>query len=99
MPASTVLPPAYRAALAELEVACLECQALAEVLTYFAGQLRGGWADPDGPPLETYPTVSRVRRALEGRDRALDAASDAYLALAWEAREGLPAPEDLMADS
>jgi hypothetical protein len=34
----------------------------------------------------------------ERRDRALDAASDAYLALAWEVRERLPAPEDLMAD-
>jgi hypothetical protein len=44
-------------------------------------------------------TVSRVRRALERRDRALDAADSAYLALAWEVRERLPAPEDLLADS
>jgi hypothetical protein len=98
MSSSTVVPPAYRAAMAELEAACLDCRGLAEVLDSFAGQLRGGWADPDGPPLEAYPTASGVRRALERRDRAFDAASDAYLALAWEVRERLPAPEDLMAD-
>jgi hypothetical protein len=99
MTSSIVVPPAYRAALEELRAACLECQALAEVLTYFAEQLRGAPSDLDGPPLESFPTVGRVRRALEARDRAKDALESAYLALAWEVREGLAAPEDLMADS
>jgi hypothetical protein len=49
MSSSIVVSPAYRAAVAELQAACLGCRCMAEVLDSFAGQLRGGWADPDGP--------------------------------------------------
>jgi hypothetical protein len=61
--------PAYLAALGELGAAVRECAALAALLTYFAGQLRGEAADPERPPLEAFPTPSRVRNALGGVSR------------------------------
>jgi hypothetical protein len=98
MATSTVVPADYRWALEGLAGACRECRALADLLDHFAADLRGNWVGPEGPPLESYPTGAQVRRALERRDRALTAATNVYLSLAWEIREGVPAPEDLLGD-
>jgi hypothetical protein len=92
------MPADYRRSLEQLASACRDCRALADLLDHFAADLRGTWVGPDGPPLESYPTAAQVRRALERRDRALSAAGDVYQALAYEIREGLPAPEDLVAE-
>jgi hypothetical protein len=90
------VPAAYRAALEELADALREAHGLADILDYFAGQLRGARPDPEGPPLDVCPSPGRVRRALERRDRALDEAGRLYGLLPAEIREGLTPPEDLL---
>ena len=57
--------PAYLTALDELTAAVRDASALAELLHYFSGQLRGDRPAPEGPPLEACPTPSQLRRALE----------------------------------
>jgi hypothetical protein len=88
--------PAYLAALDELGAAVRECGALAALLTYFAGQLRGEAADPEGPPLEAFPTPARVRKALARRDQAMDRAGREWERLPGESRGATPPPGELV---
>jgi hypothetical protein len=90
------IPAAYHAALGELADALREAHGLADILVYFAGQLRGARPDLEGPPLDICPSPGRVRRALERRDRALDETGRLYSLLPAEVREGLTSPEELL---
>jgi hypothetical protein len=97
MTTTTDLPQAYAAALERLARINADALALAEVLDYFAGVLRGARLGPDGPPLEALPSFYRLRRLLE---RRAEAAEDIEAEWGWlpaEAREALPAPDDLLA--
>ena len=85
----------YLAALERLAGAVGEAQALADVLDHFAGLLRGSWPDPDGPPLELFPSASQIRRVLERRVEALGQAGDEWRRLPDEAREHLAPPDEL----
>ena|SRR6516162_3345022 len=87
---------AYRAALEELADALREAHALADVLEYFASQLRGARPHTEGPPLDACPQPARVRRALERRDLAWDEAVRLYDMLPAEAREGLTPPDEML---
>jgi hypothetical protein len=89
---------AYLAALDRLAGTIAEARALAEILDCFAQQLRGGLPDPEGPPLDLFPTPARVRRVLECRDRALDAAEREWERLPADAREAMQPPGKLLAD-
>jgi len=60
----------YRAAVEELADALREARALAEVLSFFAGQLLGEAPDLDGPELTALPTRSGVLAALRRIDQA-----------------------------
>jgi hypothetical protein len=66
--------------------------ALASLLDAFASLLRGDGRDPEAPFLEQYPSAALVRRVLERRARALDAAREAWSALPDEAKEEVEAP-------
>ncbi len=44
--------------------------------------------------MEAYPTPSRVRRALEGRERAWQEARRVYEALPWDLQETFLPPEE-----
>jgi hypothetical protein len=92
------LPVAYQAALEDLSAAVAGARVLAEVLDYFAGQLRGDQPDPEGAPLEVCPTAGQIRRALERRDHALDAAEREWERLPADDREVLQPPAELLAD-
>lgn len=85
----------YRAAMGELGAALGHAQALAGVLEYFAGQLRGGRADLDGPPLTACPSASAVLSALRRIDEARSHAEREWDRLPDGAREALPSPEAL----
>jgi hypothetical protein len=65
-----------------------QAQALAEALDGFAGVLRGGRPDPDGPPLEALPSSWRVKRVLERRAETEDEVEEEWSRLPGEAREG-----------
>jgi len=71
-----------------------QAKALAGLLDYFVGQLRGRPPDPEGPPLELYPSVGQVRRSLLLRAKAVEAVLEEWEALPGEAQDGLPAPEE-----
>jgi hypothetical protein len=86
----------YERAMRELSESFAQAEALASLLDYFARQLRGRPPDPEGPPLELYPSVGQVRRALQRRDVALNAARDEWEDLPAEAQEGQPSPEDVL---
>ena len=86
----------YERALTDLSESCAQAEVLACLLDYFAGQLRGRPPDPEGPPLELCPSAGQVRRALQRRASALDAARDTWEELPAEAQEGLPSPEDVL---
>src|SRR4051794_13834259 len=86
----------YERALRELSASLAQAEALASLLDYFAGQLRGRRPDPEGPPLELYPAAWQVHRVLQQRDAALDAALDEWDELPTEAQEGRPSPEDVL---
>jgi hypothetical protein len=88
--------PRYIAALKRLEEVNQEAQALAEVLDYFAGVLRGGRPDPDGPPLEALPSSWRVKRVLERRAETEDEVEEEWGRLPGEARAAAPSPDDLL---
>ena len=60
----------YRAALEELADAVREARGAADVMDFFAGQLRGDPADLDGPELTALPTRSGVLRMLRRIDDA-----------------------------
>jgi hypothetical protein len=91
------LPVAYQAALDELSDAVGNACALAELLDYFAGQLRGEHPDLAGPPLEASPTPSQIRRALERRDQALSEVEKHWQRLPGELRDLVPLPEEVLA--
>src|SRR5436309_138256 len=86
----------YERAIRELSEGFAQAGALADLLDYFAGQLRGRPPDLQGPPLELYPSAGQVRRALQRRDVALDAARDEWEARPAETQEGQPSPEDVL---
>jgi hypothetical protein len=86
----------YERALRDLSEGVAQAEGLARLLDHFAGLLRGGPPDPEGPPLELYPSVGQVRRALQRRAGALDAARDAWGALPAEVQDGRPSPEDAL---
>jgi hypothetical protein len=98
-PLATVatVPTRYHAALNRLAGAIGEARALAEVLDNFARLLRGDLPGPEALPLELFPSAASVRRALERRDRALDAAAQEWERLAAEDREVLRQPGELLA--
>jgi hypothetical protein len=87
----------YADALERLAELNAEARALAEVLDYFAGLLRGARPDPDGPPLEALPSAYRVRRLLDRRFEAAGQVEDEWDRLPADVRETAPAPEDLLA--
>jgi hypothetical protein len=64
---------------------------------YFAAVLRGARPDPDGPPLEALPPTWRVRRLLDRRFEAAGQVEDEWGRLPPEARQALPAPDELLA--
>jgi hypothetical protein len=68
--APSSVPHSYRRALDDLASACREVHALADLLEYAVGILRGRPRDPDGPPLEAGPGCARILAALARRDRA-----------------------------
>ena len=61
-------PRPYRAAMTELADAMREARGAADVMDFFAGQLRGDPADLDGPELTALPTRSAVLRMLRRID-------------------------------
>jgi len=63
-------PAHYRAAVEELADATREARGAADVMGFFAGQLRGDAADLDGPELTLLPTRSGVLRMLRRLDDA-----------------------------
>jgi hypothetical protein len=73
------VPAAYRVALEELAAACREACALADVLDYAAGLLRGRPSDPEESPADLFATAGRLRQALGRLDRARWAARDAWV--------------------
>jgi hypothetical protein len=98
-PADTVIagpPLPYQAALDELGLAVRRVLALAEMLDHFAGLLRGRPTDPEGPPLEAYPSFSEIRHALDRRQKALEAAEREWERLPLELRECSPRPGELL---
>ena len=86
-------PARYERALRELSESFAQAEALASLLDYFVGLLRGSSPDPEGPPLELYPSVGQVRRSLLLRAKAVEAVLEEWEALPGEAQDGLPAPE------
>jgi hypothetical protein len=91
------LPVAYLEAIEELSASAASACALAELLDYFAGQLRGEPPDPEGPPLEACPTPGQIRRALERRDRAASEIEKQWECLPAELRDLMPLPDEVCA--
>jgi hypothetical protein len=89
----------YRRAVEDLAAACREAHAVAELLEYAAGLLRGRHPDPEGPSLDALPGGARVLAVLARRDRAFDAAERTWDGLDPRAREGVPAPGELLEDA
>jgi len=85
----------YAAALERLTSANRDAHDLAGLIDYFARILRGGWPDPDGPPLEAFPTAGQVRRTFERRTEALAHSASAWERLSFEYRELLTPPVEL----
>jgi hypothetical protein len=85
----------YVAALVRLAEAHHEAEQLATMLEYFASVLRGAWPDPDGPPLEMFPSLYHFRRVLEGQAEAHERAEAEWDRLSSDEREGLVRPGEL----
>jgi hypothetical protein len=96
MPSVAIVPPAYRVALEDLAAACREAGDVADALEYAVALLRCRRPDPDGPPTDLYAAAGRLRKALEGLDRAWDGARLAWDLLPAAQREGLPSPDELL---
>jgi hypothetical protein len=90
------VPAAYRVALEDLAAACREARALADVLEYAAGVLRGRSPDPEESPADLFAAAGRLRQALLRLDRARWAARDAWDAMPAADRDGLPSPDELL---
>lgn len=71
-------------------------QALAGLLDYFAGQLRGERPDLDGPPLTAFLAPSLVRQALARLDSARLRAEGEWGRLGGEDRKGACPPDELL---
>src|SRR5215469_13257947 len=84
----------YKRALRDLAESLDQAEELANSLAYFAGLLRGFPPDPEGPPLEMYPSLGQVRRALQGRTATVEAAWDEWWALPADAQERQPSPQE-----
>jgi hypothetical protein len=82
----------YHAALDRLATALGEASALGEVLDHFARVLRGELACLEALPLELFPSAASVRRTMERRDSALDAAEQEWERLPADDRESLHPP-------
>jgi hypothetical protein len=80
----------------DLATACRDAQALADLLEYAAGLLRGRPADPEGPPLDAVPGSVQVLAVLARRERAVDDAERAWEGLAASVRDGLQPPGELL---
>jgi hypothetical protein len=93
---SHTLPPAYSRALDALAGAVRDAHALADLLEYAAGVLRGRAPDLDGPPLDLCPGSGRILAVLGRRDRALAEAERAWDALLPSIREELQPPGELL---
>jgi hypothetical protein len=96
MPSLIAVPRACCVALEDLAAACREARALADVLEYAAGLLRGRRPDLGEFPPDLFAAAGRLRQALARLDRARDAARDAWDALAPGDRDGLPSPDELL---
>ncbi len=94
MPCIITMPSTYQIALEELARAQREIQDLAELLDGFAGLLRGVRPEFPGLPLDLYPGLSRLQRALENQDRAREEANRAYGLLPADVQELLLSPEE-----
>ncbi len=92
-------PPVYHRALAALAEAVHEAHALADLLEYAAGLLRGRAADPEGPPLDLCPGGGRILALLARRDRSLAEAERAWDGLAPSVREGLTPPGEFLEEA
>jgi hypothetical protein len=55
MSSTSAAPRAHTEALSRLAESVRTAHALADVLDYIAGLLRGGRTDPEGPTLEGFP--------------------------------------------
>lgn len=85
----------YRAALARLADWLHEGGAMAEVMEFFARQLRGAPMDLDGPQFTALPTPSAVLRALQRIDASRAELDREWDRLSEQAREGLLSPDAL----
>ena len=86
----------YERALRDLAENLGQAEELVDRLAYFAGLLRGFPPDPEGPPLEMYPSLGQVRRVLEGRTATVEAAWDEWRALPADAQDGQPSPQEAL---
>ena len=94
---TTLIPPAYDAAVRRLLEAHRDLLAQAEALDYFADVARGQRPDPEGPPLEALPSPRRLRRLLERRFEAFADVEAGWGRLSADEREAAPPPDDLLA--
>jgi hypothetical protein len=85
----------YAEALGRLAEAHREAEQLATILDYFASILRGAWPDPDGPAIETFPSLDLCRRVLESQAEALERAEEEWQRLPPDERERVPQPAEL----
>ena len=88
-------PAHYRAALEELADALREARGAADVMDFFANQLRDDPADLDGPELTALPSRSGVLRMLRRIDDARGRLGREWERLSNDEREGLPSPDAL----
>ena len=72
-----------------------DARALADVMAFFAGQLRGGPADLDGPPLTDLPTRSGVLAALRRLPGARSRLEREWEKLSDDERGSLLSPDAL----
>jgi hypothetical protein len=86
----------YERALRDLAENLGQSEELADLLDYFAGLLRGYPADPEGPPLEMYPSLWQVRRTLQRRSCTVNAAWDEWRALPADVQDGQPSPQEAL---
>ena len=86
----------YERALRDLAENLGQAEELADRLAHFAGLLRGFPPDPEGLPLEMYPSLGQIRRALQGRTATVDAAWDEWRALPADAQDCQPSPQEAL---
>ena len=92
-------PRPYRAAMTELADTMREARGAADMMDFFAGQLRGEAPDLDGPELTALPSRSGVLRMLRRIDDARGRVEREWERLSGEQREALPSPDSLADES